>query len=159
MIDGFSLAVGIAGLIELSAEVIKLSHSYVIGVAEYRKEIAALEAESKCLIGALEGLKLTVSKLTERKTGDRPHGSVLTTPDTIVIHQADIDNCGQILTKIKRALEPPDNARRGNKFTNRITKAGRALEWPFKKGELQRLVQRLERYKTSFLMAMYATSM
>lgn len=63
------LADAIAGLLTLASEVICLSHRYIIGVAEYRKEIQTLEGEIKCLIGALECVRLA----RKRIEGNRPY--------------------------------------------------------------------------------------
>ena len=63
-----------------------------------------------------------------------------------------------MIEQIKNLLTPSTNEKPGNSLASGAIRVGREFEWPFRKGEAERLLRKLERHKTAFLQALYSSS-
>lgn len=134
--DGVSAAITIVEVVQLAGSLVKLCGGYIQEVYGAREEILTLQQAIVGLQGTLQDLQKLLQS-NERKA--LPTSSQLT---------GNITNCLSDLQALQAELNPGV----GRKLMRKVGK--RALTWPLKRAEVERLIQKLERYKSSFLLAL-----
>lgn len=134
--DGLSAAASVIAVIQLAGNLVKVCGGYIREVKEARDEILSLQQEIESLQGILQDLeKLLLS-------GDR---KALPTFSRMV---SNVNDCLSDL----RALEARLDTGTGKRLMRKV--GLRALKWPLKHGEVEGVIQNLERYKSSFLLSL-----
>ena len=136
--DGISAAASIAALIEISGSAFNLCQKYYSEVKDARKEIQRLRDE----VTSLQDVLFSVADLAEAANPTKM--SILDR-----LNQADgpVKQCQAQLTGLVAKLEPADGPSRMRQF------GMRALKWPFSKKDVENVITTIERYKTSFNLA------
>jgi hypothetical protein len=139
--DGLSSAASVIAVIQLAGSIVKICGGYIQEVKDAREEILALQQ-------AVTGLEGVLQQLKEFFQG--PNGPKLSSSQTL---DGDITNCSLALT----ALEKKIDAGRRHQAMRRL--GFRALAWPLKRAEVERVVSDLERYKSSFTLSLLIDQM
>lgn len=154
MIDPFTLATGIAGLLSLTIEITKLSQAYVSGVH------SASKSKSE-LIQEVIGLKNVLSDLQDK---------IVTNPDIVEAFES---RCSSVLKRLGTPHAQPQGAAANlgvletcnselTNIMNRLIKKTKCkplnivlshLIWPFTEAETQNKVNMLHRYGDIFSMS------
>ena len=139
--DGVSAAASIAALIQISGSVFDLCRKYYSEVKDARKEIQRLRDE----VTSLQDVLFSVADLAEAANPTKM--SILDR-----LNQADgpVKQCQAQLAGLVAKLEPGEAQSRMRQF------GSRALKWPFSKKEVENVMAAIERYKTSFNLAVTA---
>lgn len=132
--DPISAAASIASLLELSIKVTSAIRSYYLAVKNSSKEISEIEIELELLTEALQRLETMITKNGSR-SGSRlfMSSSVLATA---------VKSCEGQIREISSKLELPKNGS--------ISRVLDRLKWPFSAKEVQRLLESLRRYTSTF---------
>ena len=134
MVDPFSLATGIAGLISLSLEVTKFAHQYIHGVRNSSKHIEDFLQELAALTDVLRQLE---AFLKEDEAGERSF-------DQTSVLVKTYEACRSNLEKTRSTLQ-----RRINEH-----KLLKALTWPFVGKEHQQVISAILRWIHTFQFAL-----
>ncbi|KAL3469675.1 hypothetical protein BJX99DRAFT_268041 [Aspergillus californicus] len=137
--EPLSCAASVIAVIQLTGSIVTICGGYIQEVKDAREDIASLQRQATSLLEI-------VKKLAELVNGQ--NGEKLSTSQTLA---NDTTSCKLVLTRLMERIDP-ENAR---KRTKAMRKLGfRALKWPLKRAELERMTQDLERYKSSFILAL-----
>ncbi|OQD81053.1 hypothetical protein PENANT_c030G04575 [Penicillium antarcticum] len=134
--EGVSAAASVFGVIQLAGSIVKLCGGYLQETKNAREDIIALQR-------SITGLEGTVQKLFEFLQG--PHAIKFPTCSLLV------NNVSDCLSDLG-ALENKINPGRGKSMMRRF--GVRAFKWPLKRTEVDRIIQGLERYKSSFTLSL-----
>lgn len=134
--DGISAAANIIGVIQVTGSLVKLCGGYIQEVYGAREDIFTLQQAIVGIQGVLQDLQKLLQS-DERKS--LPTSSQLA---------GNITNCLSDLQTLKAKLE----SGKGKKLMSRL--GVRALTWPLKRTEVEALCQKLERYKSTFLLSL-----
>ncbi|KAL4750943.1 hypothetical protein BDW72DRAFT_193470 [Aspergillus terricola var. indicus] len=133
--DGLSSAVSVFAVIQLTGSLVELCRGYIQKVKGARDEISNLQQAITGLHGTLQDLQ----SLIESK-----EGKALPTSSRLI---GNLTDCLSDLHALKANLDPEK--------TKLMRKLGwRALKWPLKRTEVEEVIQKLERYKTSFILSL-----
>ena len=134
--DGLSVAANVSSVVQLSAQVFSLCQEYYIGVKQSRDEIQRLSNEVLAIHEILE----KISDLL-----DGPDAAKFATLTLLDKKNGPAQQCAAQLQEIKTQLDPHEGMR----------KLGwRALKWPLKSDNVNKMVLALERYKSTFSLAL-----
>ena len=134
--DGLSVAASLVAVVQLSAQVFSLCQEYYIGVKQSRDEIQRLSNEVLAIHEILE-------KISDLLEG--PNATKFATLALLDKKNGPAQQCAAQLQEIKAQLEPHEGMR----------KLGwRALKWPLKSDHVNKIVLSLERYKSTFTLAL-----
>ena len=134
--DGLSVAASFVAVVQLSAQVFSLCQEYYIAVKQSRDEIQRLSNEVLAIHEILE----KVSDLLEG-----PNATKFATLALLDKKDGPAQQCAAQLQAIKAQLEPQEGMR----------KLGwRALKWPLRSDNVNKIVLSLERYKSTFALAL-----
>ncbi|EPS45697.1 hypothetical protein H072_309 [Dactylellina haptotyla CBS 200.50] len=131
------IAAAIVAFVDVSAKVISLCSEYAKGVKNATKEITHLQ-------GKVEGLGKVLKDVQEQLDGD--HGEALKTSQKL---KGSILDCYYQIKSVQEKL--------GSKAGHKISwsfRWGRSLKWPFERGEVDRIVANLEKYKADISFAL-----
>ncbi|MCJ1245363.1 hypothetical protein MMC30_002567 [Trapelia coarctata] len=142
--DPLSLSASIAGLITLADVVVDRVYTYIKGVKNARKEIAALLAEVTGLFGILNSLRLVVARYEEPGVQFQ---------STMQINH--VYACDNTLVKIKALIDKDDPSQAGSSFE----RMKRQLHWPLTGSETKELTAEVERHKSTLSLALNADGM
>lgn len=135
--DGLSSAASVIAVIQLTGSLAKLCGGYIREVKDARVEIFNLQQA----ISALQGTLQDMNNLLQSSDG-----IALPTSSRLFSNIAD---CLSDLHALEAKLDP-------GKGKTLMRQLGlRALKWPLKRAEAECIVQKLERYKTSFLLSLH----
>jgi hypothetical protein len=134
--EGISAAASVIGVIQLAGSIVKICGGYLQEVKHARDDIIALQR----MVADLES---TVEKLRECLEGR--DGTTLTISSSLV---RSIANCLSDLGALKKSIDP----RKGKDLMRKF--GIRAFKWPLNRTEVGRLIQNLERYKSSFTLSL-----
>jgi hypothetical protein len=140
--DPLSIAASIAGLVTLADLVFRRSVSYVKAVKSSAGDLSRLATELRLLCGTLNDLSLLVTELEDEGDGD-----------SIAIHSDHIGQCEKTLKEIKAKFPQlePSKLRTSERLTKKFFS-------PFSASEIEALITKLERSKSSFGLALGANS-
>jgi hypothetical protein len=134
--DGLSSAASVIAVIQLTGSLAELCGGYIQQVKDARDEILALERAIASLHGTLQDLQKLVQRNNEK---------ALPTSLQLVSSIAD---CLSDLRALEARLDP-------GKGKRLMRKVGlRALKWPLKRKDMEGVIKNLERYKSSFILAL-----
>ncbi|KAJ6026350.1 NACHT and WD40 domain protein [Penicillium canescens] len=134
--EGISAAASVIGIIQLAGSIVKICGGYLQEVKHARDDIIALKR-------TVADLESTVEKIREYLEGR--DGTTLTISSSLV---RSIANCLSDLGSLKKSVDPG----KGKDFMRRF--GIRAFKWPLNRTEVDRLIQNLERCKSSFTLSL-----
>lgn len=134
--DALSSAASVIAIIQLTGSLVKLCGGYVQEVKEARDEILTLQQAITSLQGTLRELRRFL-RSNDAKT--LPASSQI------------IDDSTDCLSDL-RALEAKLDPRKGKKLMRKL--GLRALKWPLTRSEVEGVIQKIERYKSSFILCL-----
>lgn len=133
--DGLSAAANVFAAIELTGRIVKICASYITEVKNARDDIMALQRTA----AGLEDILLNLKKLF------RDHGSKLSVSS---IFAENINDCISDLEALETKINPGHKEEAMRKF------GIRALKWPMQRSEVDKFIENLKRYKSSFILSM-----
>ncbi|CAG8909811.1 unnamed protein product [Penicillium egyptiacum] len=134
--DGLSSPASVIAVIQITGSIIKLCGGYIQEVKDARDEMLKLQ-------GSIAGLQGTLKDL--HKVLQSNDGKTLATSSRLV---SSITDCHSDLRSLEARLDPG----KGKKMMRKV--GFRALKWPLKRTEVERVTQNLEKYKSSFLLSL-----
>ena len=134
--DGLSSVASVIGVIQLTGSIVKICSGYLQEVKSAREDIIALQRS----VAGLEGTVQTLKKIILG-----PHGKLLSNSLSLI---NDISDCLLELAALEKRIDP----RGGQELMRRI--GFRALKWPIKRAQVDKIIQNLEKYKTSFILSL-----
>ena len=134
--DGVSSAASLIAIIELTGSLLKICGSYIREVNDARDEILTLQQT----IAGLQGTLQDMHELLQSTTGKS-----LPTSSRLV---STITDCLADLHALQKGLDPGT----GKKMMRKM--GLRALKWPLKHAEMESIIQKVERHKSSFLLSL-----
>lgn len=161
MTDPLSIAASVAGLLSLSQVFIELTCAYVTDVKSCPADLRELEKEVEGLCGVLLTLESAIKRIPDSRVLPAPSD-----PDGCAVFQMSanlsglamvvkcLDDCRSIIEEVSEALKKCNP-----KTALGMQKGVRALVWPFKKKNTQSRIDRLERHKQTFQLALLALNM
>lgn len=134
--DGLSSAANIFAAIELAGSIVKICGRFITEVKNARDDIITLQRTAA-------GLGEILQKLKESLQGCE--GSKLSASSSLT---DDINDCLSDLEALEEKINPQNRKRMMRRF------GIRALKWPLQRPEVDKFVNNLERYKSSFILSM-----
>jgi hypothetical protein len=134
--DGFSSAASVIAVIQLTGSIVKICGSYIQEAKDARNQVMFLQR-------TVAGLESVLHKL--RELLQEPCDTKLCTSSSLVNN---ISDCLSRLEGLKEKIDPV----RGKPMMRRL--GIRALKWPLKRTEVDKIIQDLERYKSSFILSL-----
>jgi hypothetical protein len=138
--DGLSLSVNILTLVDIASKLAALGSAYTTSANGHHREVQHLVRELETLSGVLEALSTTL----QSRSGAAKRASLIDGP---------LEECKTQLTDLHKMLVKQVSGR------NRWMRLGRALQWPLKEKETRVWVERMERFKRTFSLALQADEM
>lgn len=139
--DGLSSTASVIAVVQLAGSLVRLCRNYIKEVKGARNEIFALQQ-------GIAGLQETLLSLHTFLQSN--NGRTLPTSSRIISNVAD---CLSDLRDLGARLDP-------GKGKQLMRKVGfRALKWPMERAEVEGFLERLERYKSSFLLSLHVDQM
>jgi hypothetical protein len=134
--DGISSTASVIAVIQLTGSIVKLCAGYIQEVKDARDDILTLQRT----VAGLEGV---LQKLDALLQG--PHGAMFCTSSSLV------NNISDCLSQLKD-LEEKIELGTGKRIMRSLSI--RALKWPLKHTEVNRIIDALERYKSAFTLSL-----
>jgi len=134
----FSISLNIGGLIQLADLVVNKTWPFLKEAKNQRSEIAKLSCEVASLAGILHGLRL------------------LAEGSTVPIKHDDILECQTTLEGLRDRLKKADGTSSGKR--DQVKTLVRQLCFPYERVEMQKILEQLERLKSTFNLALTAES-
>ena len=134
--DGVSSTASVIAVIDVSAKVVALCFQYSVAVKNASNDVQRLQEKVKDIRIILERLKLQL----ERSDGARLSATSQLTKS--------LEGCQKSLQGLKIQLEPGKTL----KAMNRL--GVRALKWPFKSKEIEKIVTDLEKHQQAFSLSL-----
>ncbi|CRK48035.1 hypothetical protein BN1723_016830 [Verticillium longisporum] len=137
--EGLGIAANVTAVVDLSAQVARLCYQYSIAVAGAREEIERLSSHVKKLHSVVDAANelLEKDRVSSGKPSDGPSSSL----PTLAKVARTLGECETELSALQSKLEPAATG-------SRMRRVGsRALQWPFKKKDVDAMVQNFERYQ------------
>ncbi|KAJ6107986.1 NACHT and WD40 domain protein [Penicillium sp. IBT 18751x] len=134
--DGLSSAASVIAVIQLTGSIVKICGSYLQEAKDARDQIIALQR-------TVTGLESILYKLSELLQG--PCDAKLGTFSLLV---NDVSDCLSRLEGLKEKIDPVG----GKRMMRRL--GIRALKWPLRRAEVNKIIHDLERYKSSFILSL-----
>ncbi|CAI7611957.1 unnamed protein product [Penicillium viridicatum] len=132
--EGISAAANVVGVIQLAGSIAKICGGYLREVKNARNDIVTLQQ-------TVTDLELIVERLNKCLQG--PCGTTLALSSGLV---RGIASCHSDLETLKKSIDPG----KGKDVMRRF--GIRALRWPIDRREVDKSIQNLERYKSSFIL-------
>lgn len=137
--EPLSCTASVIAIIQLTGSIVTICGGYIKEVKDAREDVTSLQQGITSLLEIVKKLKDLVQSQDGRE---------LSTSQILI---NDTASCMSVLTLLRDKIDP-ENTR---KSTKAMRKFGlRALKWPLKRAELERTLQDLERYKSSFILAL-----
>jgi Cdc6-like AAA superfamily ATPase len=136
--DPFSISVNIGGLIQLADLVVNRTWPFLKEAKNQRSEVSKLSSEVASLAGTLHSLRL----LSEGSLVPIKHENIL--------------ECQTILEGLQDKLKKADGTSSGKR--DQVKKLAQQLRFPYERAEMQQILQRLERLKSTFNLTLTAES-
>jgi hypothetical protein len=134
--EGLGLAANVAAVIELSANIASLCFQYLTAVKDAKKDIERLRAE----VNQVGDILREIQRLLHG-----PDGARLSASQKLC---NSLKDCFLQLKELETRLTP----RTASKAMSRL--GVRALSWPFKANNIEKIVTSLERCKQTFVVAL-----
>ncbi|KAJ5085578.1 hypothetical protein N7532_010349 [Penicillium argentinense] len=134
--DGLSSVASVIAVVQVTGSIVKLCGGYIREVKDARDEVISLQR-------SIEGIQGTLQDLQKCLQSD--DGKALPASSRLANN---ITDCLSDLRALEAKLDP-------GKGKMLMRKVGlRALKWPMKRAEVESVRQKLERYKSSFLLSL-----
>lgn len=133
--DGLSSAASVIAVIQLTGSVVNICGGYIQEVKDARDDIITLQRT----VAGLEAILQRFKELLHE-----PRGTKLST-SLLANNISDCLSCLQV-------LEEKIDLRRGRRMMKRL--GIRAIKWPLKRKEVDRIITNLERYKSFFTLSL-----
>ncbi|KAL4992684.1 NACHT and WD40 domain protein [Aspergillus falconensis] len=144
--DPLSAAASVIAVLQLTQAVVQVCGKYIKEVKHAQEEIASLQREVTSLTSVLE-------KLFELLNS--PDDKTLST--SLALAQ-DANHCLSVLASLQEKIDPgKQNVSRRQKAMRILSR--QKLEWPLKREEVDKAIKDLERYKSSFTLALQIDQM
>ena len=140
MADAVGLAGSIVGLVGFAAQVSKLLYGYYGEAKNAPEDIKQLAFEISSLVGLLEPLSTAAEA-----------SRISQTPDSEWMSQV-VHEFREILERLKGELPHPISEQSDSKTRRVVRSLKTRLIWPFKKGDTQEQIRKIERLKTAVTM-------
>lgn len=134
--DGLSAAASVIAVIDISAKIASLCFQYSVAVKNAKEDIQRIQKKASDIGSTLGELRQGLG---------RPDGTRL--PATRKLTES-LQECLVLLQKLETQLEPGKT----RKAMSRL--GGRALKWPFKSKEIEKIVAILEKYEQTFSLSL-----
>lgn len=134
--DGLSAAASVIAVIDISAKIASLCFQYSVAVKNAKEDIQRIQKKASDIGSTLGELRQGLG---------RPDGTRL--PATRKLTES-LQECLVLLQKLEIQLEPGKT----RKAMSRL--GGRALKWPFKSKEIEKIVAILEKYEQTFSLSL-----
>lgn len=134
--DGLSAAASVIAVIDISAKIASLCFQYSVAVKNAKEDIQRIQKKASDIGSTLGELRQGLG---------RPDGTRL--PATRKLTES-LQECLVLLQKLEIQLEPGKT----RKAMSRL--GGRALKWPFKSKEIEKIVASLEKYEQTFSLSL-----
>lgn len=134
--DPLSSAASVITVVQISKEILTACGKYALDVKDAKKDIERLSSEVKALHGVLNRVK------------DLAEGQDTATLPTFQTITAAIAQCLSELVELKTHLDPGKKRQAMNRL------GLRALKWPFKSEDVNKLLEALERHKATINLAL-----
>lgn len=134
--DGLSSAASVIAVIQVTGSIVKICGSYIQEAKDARNQIITLQR-------TVAGLESILHKL--RELLQEPCDTNLFTSSSLANN---ISDCLSRLEGLKEKIDPL----KGKQMMRRL--GIRALKWPLKRTEVEKTIQDLERYKSSFILSL-----
>ena len=134
--EGLGGAASIIAIIDLSAKVASLCYRYSVDVKDAKVDIERLQRE----VNRIKNVLKDVQQLLNGPGKDRLSISQK------LYHS--LNGCFLQLNKLKKELEPGNTRKAMSRF------GLRALRWPFKSKEVEKIISHLEGYNQTFCLAL-----
>lgn len=138
--DGLSAAANAFAVIQLAASVAGLCAKYAAGVRDARRDISRLQVETEALQKILKGL--------EETTIEGVSSPPSSTSDDVAFA---VQQCQFTLSDLMARLDPQEDST-GKRLMSRF--GLRALKWPLKSHEVDKIIGALSRHKTTIILAL-----
>jgi hypothetical protein len=155
--DPVSATASIAGLIALASAITTFCYTYGTTARDYQKELKTLKEESTQLCGVLSAIKSIIEDAEEDANPVLSFSRVqqpssMPVSDKIqIIRREDIVSCEDTLLEVMSVLTSL-SPQTGKLWKN----AMKRIQWPLKKVPLQALLDKMERNKSAFTLALSA---
>jgi Fungal N-terminal domain of STAND proteins len=140
MMDPFSAASGIAGLIAIAVKTAQMVGEYVTLVHEHKKHAEELHKELLLMKEVLDQLKDMIQE--ERRNGRLTSANH---EDRNTVLGKAFSDCTKTIEQIQERLKEP---------VNKFKKAMAKFQWPFEQKEIHRMVESLRKYTQLFQLSL-----
>lgn len=134
--DGLSSAASVIAVFQLAGSLVTICGGYIQKVKHAREDIITLQGAIESPRGVLQDLLKLLQDSNEKR--------LRTSPRLL----SDITDCHSDLRALNEKIKPVQGKRSMKKF------GFRALKWPIDRAAIDGEVQNLERYKSSFILAL-----
>jgi Fungal N-terminal domain of STAND proteins len=135
--EGLSGAASVIAVVDLSAKVASLCFQYLVAVKDAKEDIKRLQGEVSSIKDILGGVKQLLDGLDSKM-------QLLVTQKL----SASLKDCSLQLKAVQKQLEPGKGRKAMSQF------GVRALKWPFRSKEMEKIIHGLERHKRAFSSAL-----
>ena len=132
IMDGLTAAVSVIAVIDISAKVAILCFQYSAAVKDAKEDIERLQKKVVDITHVLEELKQLLGQPNEIR---------LSATNKLV---DSLKECLRQLQELETKLKPGKTRKALSRY------GGRALKWPFKSKEVEKIVANLEKYQQTF---------
>ena len=139
--DGLSAAASVIAVITLSVKVASLCSQYSAAVKDAKKDIERLQKKAEDISDVLGELKRLL---------DGPDKTRLSATHKLA---ASLKECLGRLQELETELKPGKTRKAMSRF------GGRALKWPFKSKEIEKIIASLEKYEQTFSLSLQVDQM
>lgn len=137
--DGLSAAASVIAVVQVSAQVFDLCRTYYMEVKEARKDIKCLRDE----VTSLQDVLTNVADLVED-----PSSAKLSILSLLNQQDGPVQQCQRDLLGLVAKLEPGQGKNKMKQF------GLRALKWPFRSKDVEKLLMSIGRHKATFNLAL-----
>jgi hypothetical protein len=134
--DGISSAASVIAIIQLAGSIVKFCGGYIQEVKDARDEIFELQRTVADLAGVLQELRALLQG---------PNGTKLSSSHTL---NDPFTKCHLTLTSLEATLDPG----KGKRVMKKL--GFRAWKWPLDRLYVKKIIEDLERYKSSFTLSL-----
>ena len=146
--EAIGLAASLAGLVALAASVVKAGNSFFHPFHEFTREVESIKREVLQLEGLLHDLQPLVDTIAQNPmAASSTHAS----SQKSELGLREIKSCTETLQEVKRLYEK--SLPKENRPVQNIAKR---FLWPISRDEVQDIIERLERHKSTFTLSLVA---
>lgn len=135
--EGLSGAANVIAVVDLSAKVASLCFQYLVAVKDAKEDIKRLQGEVNSIKDVLGAVKQLLGGLDNKM-------QLLVTQKL----SNSLEDCFLQLEAVQKRLEPGDVRKAMSRF------GVRALKWPFRSKEIEKIIHGLGRHKQAFYSAL-----